>query len=140
MKNTIIILSSLFLVLLGTAQIQAQENITNENNYLVLSKNIKQLQPILMTASDLEKEDEEKYGGLTVVFCGKTVTDIEHNTAFYTLLENAKKQGIKVFVCGISLNSFNINADQIPDNLEVVDNGILFGFQLKKQGYITLTI
>ncbi|ALJ04617.1 sulfur reduction protein DsrE [Pseudalgibacter alginicilyticus] len=140
MKNTIIILSTLFLFILGTTTSQSQNSYPKKNNYLILSKNIQQLKPILLTAKELAKEDGKKYGDFYVIICGKTVNNIENNTDFISLLEKTTLQHIKVFVCGISLNNSNISADQIPSNLEITDNGILYGFQLIKKGFISLTI
>ena len=140
MKNSIIILSTLFLLLFATTQLQAQDFNPKKNNYLVLSKNIQQLKPVLLTAKELAKEDGKKYGDFYIVICGKTVNDIENNTDFNQLLDLAKAQSVKVFVCGISLNNSNISVDQMPSNLQITANGILYGFQLTKKGFITLTI
>lgn len=138
MKKSIILLTAMFLMLFGT--VQAQDYNSKQNNYLVLSKNIQQLKPVLSTANELAKEDGKKYGEFYVIICGKTVNDIANNTAFSGLLEQAKTQNVKVFVCGISLSKSNIDPSTIPNNLEITPNGILYGFQLKKQGFITLTI
>lgn len=140
MKNSILFITTLFFLLFGTSQLQAQDINLKSNNYLVLSKNIKQLKPVLLTANELAKEDGENYGAFYVIICGKTVNDIANNSDFNTLLEKAKSQNVKVFVCGISLNKFNIDHNTMPKNLEITPNGILHGFQLTKQGFIALTI
>ncbi|EMY82328.1 hypothetical protein pgond44_01473 [Psychroflexus gondwanensis ACAM 44] len=140
MKNSIIVTTTLFLLLFGTIQLQAQDFNPKKNNYVVLSKNIQQLQPVILTAKGLAMEDGKKYGDFYMIICGKTVDDIPNNTDFIQLLKKAKAQNLKVFVCGISLNKFNISPDQMPDNLEITKNGILYGFQLTKKGFITLTI
>ena len=128
------------LLLFGTSQLQAQNINPKKNNYLVLSKNIQQLNPVLLTANELAKEDGKTYGEFYVIICGKTVNDISNNSDFNTLLEKAKAQKVKVFVCGISLSKFNINPETLPSNLEITPNGILYSFQLTKKGFITLTI
>ncbi|RNL93378.1 sulfur reduction protein DsrE [Sinomicrobium pectinilyticum] len=142
MKNSIIIIfiTSMFFSLLGTTRLQAQDFNPKKNNYLILSKNLQQLKPVLLTANELAKEDSEEYGAFYVIICGKTVSGIPDNSDFNALLEDAKAQNVKVFVCAISLNKFNINPDQIPELLEITENGILYGFQLTKKGFITLTI
>ena len=140
MKNAILFITTMLLLLFGTYQLQAQNINAEMNNYLVLSKNIKQIKPILMTANALAKEDGKKYGAFYVIICGKTVTQINDNSDFNTLLEEAKAQNVKVFVCGISLSKFNITPETLPNTLEVIPNGILYGFQLTKRGFITLTI
>jgi len=119
---------------------QGQEFNPKKNNYLILSKNIQQLKPVLLTANELRKEDGKKYGSFYVIMCGKTVSDIPNNTDFNQLLKQVKDQNVKVFVCGISLNTFHVNRAQLPEGVELMENGILYGFQLTKKGFITLTI
>jgi|GEM_PF-362661 len=123
-----------------TNQLQAHDINPEKNNYLVLSKKIQQLKPVLLTANELAKEDGGGYGGFYVIICGKTVNEIADNPDFNELLEKAKAQNVKVYVCGISLSKFNINPETLPSNLEITPNGILYGFQLAKAGFITLTI
>ncbi|WP_417291377.1 DsrE family protein [Corallibacter sp.] len=140
MKNLITFITAMFLLLFGTTQLQAQEINPKKNNYLVLSKNIQQIEPVLLTANALAKEDGETYGEFYVIICGKTVNDIADNPNLNELLEKAKAQNVKVFVCGISLSKFHINPEILPGNLEITPNGILYGFQLVKKGFLTLTI
>tara|TARA_R110000751_G_scaffold100068_2_gene193864 strand:+ start:166413 stop:166835 length:423 start_codon:yes stop_codon:yes gene_type:complete len=140
MKNSILIFTTLFSFICGTQQLQAQDFNTTKNNYLILSKNIQQLKPVLLTAQSLATEDGINYGDFYVIICGKTVKDIPNNTEFKILLEEAKFLNIKVFVCGISLKKFNITPKQLPDSIVVTENGILYGFQLTKNGFLTLTI
>lgn len=120
--------------------VQAQDFNLEQNNYLVLSKNIQQLKPVLLTANELAKEDGKNYGQFYVIICGKTVKDIQNNSNFKELLKQAKTQNVKVFVCGISLKKFNIDPSKMPHNIAITPNGILYGFQLSKQGFISLTI
>lgn len=138
MKKYIIFLTTLFLMLFGS--VQAQDFNLEQNNYLVLSKNIQQLKPVLLTANELAKEDGKNYGQFYVIICGKTVKDIQNNSNFKELLKQAKTQNVKVFVCGISLKTFNIDPSKMPNNIAITPNGILYGFQLSKQGFISLTI
>ncbi|MDO7174214.1 DsrE family protein [Mariniflexile sp. AS56] len=140
MKHSIIYLTAVCLLIFGATQLNAQSFNKRKNNYLILSKNIQQLKPVLMTAEKLLEEDGKKYGVFHMIICGKTVVDIANNPSFNALLKDAETQGVKVFACGISLQKFNINTADLPKGLTVVDNGILYGFQLKKKGFITLTI
>lgn len=132
------IMVSLFLMVLGT--IEAQEFNSEKHNYVVLSKNIKQLNPILLTANALAEEDGADFGEFFVIICGKTVQDIPNNEDLEYILKKAKTQNIRVFVCGISLKKFNIDSYKIPETMILIENGILYGLQLAKQGFITLTI
>ncbi|MAX69762.1 MAG: sulfur reduction protein DsrE [Flavobacteriaceae bacterium] len=132
------LITSLFLMVLGT--VEAQEFSSEKHNYVVLSKNIKQLNPVLLTATALADEDGANFGEFFVIICGKTVQNIPNNEDLKHLLQKTKAQNIRVFVCGISLKKFNIDPNKIPNTMELTENGILYGFQLAKQGFITLTI
>jgi len=140
MNYSITYITVLLFLILGTPQLKAQNQTGEQQNYVVLSKNIKQLKPILMTADSLAEEDGETYGEFQVVLCGKTVQDIKNNADFKLLLKQAELQNVTVTVCGLSLNAFEVDQKQLPEHLEVVENGILYGFQLKKKGFISLTI
>lgn len=140
MKKSIIILSGLFLLLFGTFQTQAQDFNPKKNNYLALSKNIQQLAPVILTAEALKEEDGKKYGKFFMVVYGKTVEDIPNNETFANLLKKAKALNIEVFVCKLALNKFKVNLDELPGDLKFTDNGFLYGYQLQKKGFITLSL
>lgn len=135
MKYSILLLTVL-LVQFGTAQDFNPE----KNNYSVLSKNITQLKPIALTAKELAIEDGVSYGNFFVIICGATVKDIPNNKAFQELLDKVQNEHLKVFVCGLSLDKFKVSKEELPNNLKITKNGILFGFQLAKKGFLTLTI
>lgn len=124
----------------GFAKITAQDHQSPKHNYVILSKNIQQLEPIIQTSQSLQKEDTSLYGDFIVIFCGKTVELMKQNTTFIQQLKKAKKQNIIVYACGISLNKFQIDRTTLPPNIQVVNNGILLALQLKKRGYFSLTI
>ena len=138
MKNISII--TILLILFGIGTPQAQTVNPEKNNYLVLSKNIQQLKPVMLTAVELAKQDGNNYGEFYLIFCGKTVQGILKDGEFLRLAKQAKEKNLKIFVCGLSLKKFGIDLKDIPEIIEVTENGILDGFQLTKKGFITLTI
>lgn len=140
MKNTIIVLSSLFLLLFGSFQAQAQDFNPKKNNYLALSKNIQQLAPVVLTAEALAKEDGKKYGKFFMVIYGKTVEDIPDNEEFADLLKKAEALNVEVFVCELALKKFKVGKDGLPDHLKFTGNAFLYGYQLQKKGFITLSL
>lgn len=140
MKTTFKILAALGLVLLGQMPLQAQNTAPHKMNYVVLSKNIKQLNPILITADALAQADGMQYGNMEVVICGKTVQDIKDSPELSKIIAEAKDLHVKINVCGLSLKKFGVDPKDLPSGLNVVDNGIFYGFQLQKKGYLSLTI
>lgn len=61
------------MLLMTTGIVQAQTVNLEKNNYLVLSKNIQQLKPVILTATKLAEQEDNEYGEFYVIFCGKTV-------------------------------------------------------------------
>ena len=135
-----IILSILTIIMtLFTVKANAQDTI-NKNNYVVLTNKIPQLKPILLTAEALELEDEGNYGDFQIIICGKTVEDLKNKELMHDLLHKAKAQNVKIVICGFSLKKFKVDEKDIPKELEVVPNGILYNFQLQKKGYRSIAL
>jgi len=139
--KTIILSIFTTILTLFTGSMKAQDHIDiNKNNYVVLTSKIPQLKPILLTAESLAKEDGKDYGDFQIIICGKTVEDLKDKTLMHDLLHQAKEQHVKIVVCGLSLNKFKVEKSEIPKELEVVPNGILYNFQLQKKGYRSITL
>ncbi|NEW79717.1 MAG: sulfur reduction protein DsrE [Gelidibacter sp.] len=120
---------------------KAQNKMHHEkNNYVVLTKAIPQLQPIILTAEALTEEDGEKFGDFQVIICGKTVTDLTDKEMMRKFIDKAEKANVKIVICGFSLKQFGVDQKNIPQELEVVDNGILHNFQLQKKGYLSIEL
>lgn len=135
-----IILSILTIIMtLFTVKANAQDTI-NKNNYVVLTNKIPQLKPILLTAEALELEDEGNYGDFQIIICGKTVEDLKNKELMHDLLHKAEAQNVKIVICGFSLKKFKVDEKDIPKELEVVPNGILYNFQLQKKGYRSIAL
>lgn len=129
---------SLFLVLGTTQQSFSQENKTQ--NYVVLTKKIEQLKPILLAAKDLAAEDGANFGKFKIIVCGKEIGDLTDIENLQPHLDTAKKVGAKIIACGFSLKKFKVDAEKLPANMEIVDNGILYNFELQKKGYLSLEL
>ena len=138
--KTKIFMMTMILMFASIENAQSQTSQPEKNNYLVLTKKIQQFKPALLTASELAKEDGDNFGEFQFIICGKTVKEIAGNQEFIKLLAQAKQQNVKVVVCGLSLNKFDIDFNDLPDGLEYTKNGIQYSFQLQKQGFYTLTI
>jgi len=138
MKN--LFLSTIILVLaLSIFSTEAQNTMHLEkNNYVVLTTKIPQLKPIILTAEALAEEDGGKFGDFQVIICGKTVTDLTDKEMMRKFIDKAEKANVKIVICGFSMKKFGVDQKDIPQVLEVVDNGILYDFQLQKKGYLSL--
>jgi len=136
MKNIALIFAAF--LMLFSANIKAQSQDTELNNYVVLTKKIDQLQPILITAEELKKEDGHHFGDFQVIVCGQTVTGLTDKEEMKKFTSRAEEAGVKLIACGFSLKKFGVDPENIPSEMKIVDNGILYNFQLQKKGYYSL--
>ncbi len=140
MKKLILGLTILALTFTNSLNAQTTKQEQHSHNYVVLTKKIPQLQPIFLTAEALAKEDGESFGDFQAIICGKTVEDLTNKEMMKNFIEKAEKAHVKIVVCGLSLKKFKVNKEDIPQELEVVDNGLLYNFQLQKKGYLSIEL
>jgi len=131
----------LILTLFSTVKLQAQHRVDHKkNNYVVLTKKVPQLQPILLTAEALKEEDGKAFGDFQVIICGKEIGDITDTEKMGAFIEKAERAGVHLVACGFSLNKFKVDKTKVPKEMKVVENGILYNFQLQKKGYKSLSL
>ncbi|HBC04360.1 MAG TPA: sulfur reduction protein DsrE [Aequorivita sp.] len=130
----------LMITLFSTTHLQAQQTDDYKNNYVVLTKKVPQLQPIIMTAEALKAEDGKAYGDFQVIICGKLIGDITNPEKMGDFIEKADNAGVQINACGFSLNKFKVDKSKIPEGIHTVENGILHNFQLQKKGYKSISL
>lgn len=136
------IFSSLFLILtlLSSVNLKAQKIDSTKYNYVVLTKNVAQLQPIILTAEALKAEEGDAFGDFQVIICGKEIGDITDSQKMSDFITKAEKAGVQLVACGFSLNKFKVDKLKVPKEMITVENGILYNFQLQKKGYKSLSL
>lgn len=137
MKNFILSAALFFLAVTITPAI-AQQTTSGPQNYVVITKNVEQLKPLILSAEALKEEDGVNFGDFQVVICGKNIGDITDREKMQSHLENAKKHGVKIIACGFSMKRFGVDVNEVPDEMSIVDNGILHNLRLQKKGYKSL--
>ncbi|MEH6406803.1 MAG: sulfur reduction protein DsrE [Leeuwenhoekiella sp.] len=140
--KTYIFSSILFtLTLLSTTHLKAQQMPDSaKHNYVVLTKKVAQLQPIILTAEALKAEDGDAFADFEIIICGKEIGDITETEKIEGFIEKAEKAGVHIVACGFSLNKFNVDKAKVPKEIKIVENGILYNFQLQKKGYKSISL
>ena len=128
------------LTLFGNAKLQAQQVDNSKNNYVVLTTKVPQLQPIILTAEALKAEEGEAFGDFQVIICGKDIGQITDPEIINIFIQKAEKAGVQIIACGFSLNKFKVDKTKVPTSMDIVENGILYNFQLQKKGYKSLSL
>jgi len=140
MKTIILIIMSTIIGLFSGTIIAQKTSEPTIRNYIVLTRNIQQLKPIILAAKSLAEEDGKNFGKFQVVICGKTVVDLKLKEKITSFIEMAEKERVQLIACGFSLNKFKIKKEYIPKQIKVVKNGLLYNFQLQKQGYLSIEL
>ncbi|MDF0706098.1 sulfur reduction protein DsrE [Flagellimonas okinawensis] len=125
----------------GLTQVSAQTTYNkDQHNYIVLTRKIPQLKAILLAAEELSTADGEAFGEFHVVICGETVKGLTDMDQIQPFLDMAQSEKIKLLACGFSLKKFGVDATKLPKEMGVVDNGILYNFELQKDGFLSITL
>ena len=133
-------ISSIVLLLsLIATPVKAQQQ-AEQQNYVILTKKLPQLQPIFLTAETLAQEDGENFGKFEVIICGQTVKELTDRDMMQEYIEKAEKAKVELVICGFSLNKFGVDRKDISPQLRTVENGILYNLQLQKKGYTSLSL
>ncbi|GHA28599.1 hypothetical protein GCM10007103_07820 [Salinimicrobium marinum] len=133
-------LSSIVLLLtLFASPVNAQEQHEQEN-YVVLTKKIPQLEPIFLTAETLAEEDKKNFGKFEVIICGQTVKELTDKDRMQKYINKAKEHNVELVACGFSLNKFGVDRKDISPEFRIVENGILYNLQLQKKGYTSISL
>lgn len=127
---------SLFMLMGNIQHTIAQE--AEKQNYVVLTKKVQQLKPILLAAKELSKEDEKNFGNFEIIVCGKEIGNLTDLETMKPHLKEAKKIGANIVACGFSLKKFNVDPKKLPKKMEIIDNGILHNLKLQQKGYLSL--
>lgn len=136
------ILSTLILsmvLVVGTIQ-QSHSQESAKHNYVVLTKKVAQLKPILLAAKSLAAEDGKSFGNFEIIVCGKEIGDLTNLEKMQIHLAEAEKVGANIIACGFSLKKFHVDAKKLPKNMKIVANGILHNLELQKKGYLSLSL
>lgn len=128
------------LTIFSTTMVNGQTHHNPENNYVVLTKKVPQLKPILITAEKLKEEDGANFGKFEIIICGKEIGDITDPTKIEKFIHEAERLGVQLVACGFSLNKFKVDHKSVPKDFKIVENGILYNFQLQKMGYLSLSL
>jgi intracellular sulfur oxidation DsrE/DsrF family protein len=113
---------------------------TVENNYFILNRNVEQLKAVGKAAADLAVADSTTYGTFKVVVCGKSVQDLLDEEKMADAVAILQASGVEMYACGLSLKKFGVDPASLPEFYQVVPNGLVFGFELQKEGYYSITL
>lgn len=76
-----------------------------------------------------------------IIACGELVKEISLDTALQSLIKNAVTQhGLKVLVCGLSIEQFKVDKTLLPSETPVTKNGLIYMFGLQEKNYKSIIL
>lgn len=109
-------------------------------NYVVMTKKVDQLKPILMAAEALAKENDKEFGNFEIIICGKDIGEMTDHKKMEEFIKEAENVKATIMACGFSLKKFDVDPAKLPENVKIIDNGILYNMELQKKGYLSLEL
>lgn len=107
------------------------------NSYTLLIRNFNHLKAAVKTVEMMTEDSPNAINNFEVVICGKKITTINDHRA---LIKEAQNKGITLTACGMSMNKFSMDKDELPKGVESVPNGLIRVYELQDKGYKTITL
>jgi intracellular sulfur oxidation DsrE/DsrF family protein len=147
MKFYNLLFLTLFLLTGTVISTQAQPSVENNtvaiqsdkqsNNYALLVRNYNHLRAAIKTVEMMTEDDPNGVNKFEIVICGKRITNINNHKS---LINEAKQKGITLTACGMSMNKFSMDKEELPEGVGVEPNGLIRIFELQEKGYKTITL
>ncbi len=130
MKRSISVL--IMFLMLGFSGNAQTSGTGGKNNYIVSTTKIPQLQPIILTAESLKKEDGEQFGDFQVVIYGPNNDGLTNKEEMEAYITRAKAAGVQILVCKLSIEKFNVDPNDLHEDVKMVDHAFTHLIQLQK--------
>src|SRR5690554_4163265 len=100
-----LVLSLIFITSSAQQSFSAEKTKTgdeNINNYVVLTRKVEQLKPILLAAQQLAKEDNKQFGNFEIMCGGKEIGKLTKKKKIKKHLKNAERVNATIIAFGFS--------------------------------------
>lgn len=124
----------------GVAAAEPSANQPEPKSVVVLVQNPKPLEVVLRTCMQMLDGKGFPAVRAEVVVCGEGCRGLLKSAPQAEILSQAAERGVRVTVCGISLNKLQIDRQQLAAGVLVVDNGLVELFRLKSEGYMSVEL
>jgi len=118
----------------GTARAAAK------TNYAVLISQPNHLKAAVNTAQALRAESKYNSGEVVVMACSKSVEAFVKGSSLAKEFKAGREAGVTFRLCGMSLEQFGIQENQLLEGVEIVPNGLTHMIDLQLKGYTTVEL
>ena len=146
MKTVIIIF--LALITFGVGNLNAQtaesvqeteQSIRENGKYAIMVMKAPHLKTAVTTGIEFKTFSNKI--DFQIIVCGELVKEISQDAALQSVIKNAVTQhGLKVLVCGLSIEQLKVDKTLLPKEISVTKNGLIYMFGLQEKNYKSIVL
>lgn len=118
---------------------KTEQSIKKNGQYALLVMKAQHLKAAIKTGVDFKSRSAKI--DFHMVACGELVKQISTDQTLKHLVgEAVNKHGLKILVCGLSIEQFEVDQTLLPEETPVTANGLVYLFGLQEQGFKTVIL
>ncbi|GEM_PF-916759 len=146
MKLPIILLSSLAGMALcrmrksesGISIKEVENSIEDDGEYGIMVQNGKHFKAAVTIGTKLvDKHSDIQWH---VVLIAEAVKDLADDDALQEVAEEADKAGLRVIACQSAMDKLGVKKSDLPDTVEITENGVIYMLGLQENDFKTLSL
>lgn len=118
---------------------ETEQAVRKDGRYAMLVMKAQHLKAGIKTGIAFKSKSEKI--DFQIVACGMLVKEISEDAELQSLIKNTvSDHGLKILVCGLSIQQFGINKTLLPKETPITENGLIYMFGLQELGYKSITL
>ena len=118
---------------------KTEHSIRKNGKYALMVMKAQHLKTAVNTG--IEFKANSKKIDFQIIACGELVKEISQDAALQSIIKNAVTQhGLKVLVCGLSVEQFKVDKTLLPKETPVTKNGLIYMFGLQEKNYKSIIL
>ncbi len=118
---------------------KTEQSIRKNGKYALLVMKALHLKTAVNTG--IEFKTFSKKIDFQIIVCGELVKEISQDKELQGLIKNAVTQhGLKVLVCGLSVEQLKVDKALLPNEIKVTRNGLIYMFGLQEKNYKSIIL
>lgn len=118
---------------------KTEQSIRKKGKYALLVMKAQHLKQAIKTGIEFKTTSNKI--DFQIITCGELVKEISLDKELQSVLKNAVMQhGLKILICGLSIEQFNVDTTLLPNETPVTKNGLIYMFGLQENGFKTIIL
>ncbi len=118
---------------------KTEQSIRKNGKYAIMVMKAQHLKTAVKTGIELKTFSQKI--DFQIIACGELVKEISQDAALQSLIKNAVTQhGLKVLVCGLSVEQLKVDKSLLPKEIAVTKNGLIYMFGLQEKKYKSIVL